>query len=117
FAFSLRLRMSSASCPQQSRSRHERLRLAVSVDSRIKAKPRCESAAPGLLEGDRTAGGPDRQWQGAAIFRRRWSPQINNDQAIRLCIAKQNSRTLPSSAVASALRVASGSGPARPPPE
>jgi hypothetical protein len=39
----------------------------------------------GLLEGDRTAGDPGRQWQGAAIFRR--APNG------ALCIAKQNSRT------------------------
>lgn len=39
---------------------------------------------PGLLEGDRTAGGPVRQWLRCGYF----PPALT-----RLCIAKQNSRT------------------------
>jgi hypothetical protein len=41
------------------------------------------SRTPGLLEGDRTASGPARQWQRLGYF----PPALT-----RLCIAKQNSR-------------------------
>lgn len=60
----------------------------------------------GLLEGDRTACGPGRQWLRPAIFRR--APAIETHVIClvsALCIAKQNSRPSPSSAAASALRV------------
>ncbi len=88
-----------------------------SASTTDQGEARRERAAPGLLEGDRTASAPDRQWQGRGYFPPAVvTAKINIDQSIRLCIAKQNSRALPSSAVASALRVASGSGPARPPP-
>jgi hypothetical protein len=58
----------------------------------------------GLLEGDRTAGGPGRQWLRPAIFRRAPTMTIGHLSGA-LCIAKQNSRPPPSSAAASALRV------------
>jgi ParB/RepB/Spo0J family partition protein len=53
----------------------------------------------GLLEGDRTASGPGRQWLRPAIFRRALSMerQLSMPEGA-LCIAKQNSRPSQSSA-------------------
>ena len=82
-----------------------------------RARPHAgQSRAHGLLEGDRTANGPARQWLRATIFRRpghptrhvAWGPGA-------LCIAKQNSRASPSSAALRPFAVASGAGPFRPP--
>ena len=78
-----------------------------------------QSRAHGLLEGDRTASGPGRQWRGAAIFRR--APP-KGAHIIYVTTARFASRSkiaapLPSSAVAAALRFAPGSGPFRPPSE
>ena len=52
-------------------------------------------AAPGLLEGDRTAGGSDRQWPRCGYFPPAAFTQIKRGHGVnrRLCIAKQNSRS------------------------
>jgi hypothetical protein len=39
-----------------------------------RASPIRTESAPGLLEGDRTVGGTDRQWLRPVIFRRRFAP-------------------------------------------
>ena len=51
-----------------------------------------QSCAPGLLEGDRTAGGPARQWLRPAIFRRPWPPHATcrvETPAAGLCSANK----------------------------
>ena len=72
----------------------------------------------GLLEGDRTASGPVRQWLRGCYFpprvAERRSHYICDDGA--LCIAKQNSRPSAILRFAPALRIAPGSGPFRLPP-
>src|SRR5712671_6284777 len=66
--------------------------------------PLPESRAHCLREGDRTASGPGPQRRAAAIFRRRM-PHAASRVALRLCIARQNSRRPPSSAVLRPLAV------------
>ena len=78
-----------------------------------------ERRDPGLLEGDRTAGGPGPQWLRCGHF----PPAASIHKKVhglrhRLCIAKQNSRNLCHPPLA--LRpsaAASGAGPCRPPSE
>ena len=78
------------------RPRSDRLRSpSIDVNSSVAARPNAgEGRDHGLLEGDRTASGPGRQWLRPAIFRRAppkgRSHYIWDDGA--LCIAKQNSR-------------------------
>ena len=100
-----RRRMSFASWLWATAGRDEvsALRSAVPIG---RCPPVGESRAHGLLEGDRTASGPARQWRMADYF---------PSALPRLYIAKQNSRPPPSSARASALRFAPGAGPVRPP--
>ncbi len=62
----------------------------------------------GLLEGDRTAGGSVWQWLRGDYF----PPALRAFASRSKIVAPQ-----PSFAGATALRVAPGSGPARPPPE
>ena len=82
-ASSSRRRTSSASCCGRRPRRDER-RPFDRPRSRSGEAHRCRTEPrPGLLEGDRTASGPARQWLRPAIFRR---------PCAGLCIAKQNSR-------------------------
>ena len=69
-ASSSRRRTSSASCCGRRPRRDERRRFERRHGRSGEAHDAGQSRAHGLLEGDRTAGGPARQWLRPAIFRR-----------------------------------------------
>ena len=73
-ASSSRRRTSSASCCGRRPRRGERRPFDVRRSLSGEAHDAGQSRAPGLLEGDRTAGGPARQWLRPAIFRRPFGP-------------------------------------------